>query len=246
MPLAILGARHFEHGETHTDLVNLATSTPPVTDEISTVSPDDGVYCKRYVFSNNDDVRYESGLVFTRGSISQSMLVQATLKISDLTQFDNVRVGIFGDSASGVFPVAAHFDASGGGSVIRLSSASFTSGSGATLATIPAGSFVSGIKNVVTFRMIQHDTTGEVQVRVNGATVAAATGVDTNQGTTVQVGWGWGLWISSNATGVGSPEARVSNLTFAQDGALADLKPQKYKAYVPDGVTAAKDRKSVV
>lgn len=79
-------------------------------------------------------------------------------------------------------------------------------------------------------------------MRVNGATVVSASGLDTNHTGSVGTSWGWQLLFSSVPSGlVGTVDLRMSNLTFAQDGTLADLKPQRYKAYVPDGVTAAND-----
>lgn len=239
MPLTIVGARHWETGEDHTDFVNIS-GIPPGTDEVTTSGTDDGTYCKRYVFASNKDVRIENNASFTRGSINHAMLAQWTLKVSNVSDFDALALGLMPTTSTGVFPISVRFNVSGGGEVYRHNIANnLNNTSGTVLGTFPNGSLQSGVKQVVTLRCVHHASTGEIQVKINETIVLNLSGINTVNSGTVQTGWGWGIFLSSqNGAVAGDGNVRISNMTFASDGTITDLKPQKYKAYVPDGTVA--------
>lgn len=228
---------HWEHGEQHPEFVNL-DSSPPIVDEVTAADAYSGGYCQHWQFGASDDVLISSSS-YTKTGAADAVLLGAAIKISDLTQFDYIYPLIFAHTTtSGTTHVGIRINPDGSVAIGRPS----TNLSGALLASSfvasPSGVIQPGTWHYVSARLVVDNSAGECQVRVDGAEVAAVSGVDTNASGTLTTAWGFAMILE---TGTGnSGDIWVDDMVAAQDMA-EPFKPQMHEALSPNGVTASND-----
>lgn len=239
--MSYLDAFHWEAGEEHSAWLNILGSNQPVSDGPSVTGTIGGAYSKRIVFDGSDNFEAQNVDIYTRAASTTPMLIGMAMQIDDLSLFDEMSFYLQVDGTSSDGYIGWTIE-SNGGITIRVGTSDGASfDNGASVGAAPAGTFVEGIRNYISLRVVADPSSGEIQLAVNNTTHLDLTGINTWDAPpgSPATSWGWGAYLSS-AAGASSEPLIIDDHVLADDMA-APFTPKIHAALVPTGVTADND-----
>jgi hypothetical protein len=231
-------------------LVAAGTLSEPMAQVIATDHAHSGDRSFKVTLTTNDNWAFagktsSEGNMFARDTADDPIVVGCAIRVSDLTSLDMVSFGLASQtSGSTLNHIFLHIEEDGSATLRGHSADANTGGapSGTQLGDgLVAGTFVSGAWYYIEIRIGSiHDTTGTVQLWVNGVLHVDFTG-DTryaSNGTTGGIGYTPTVMMSTPASGGSMPvDVWVDDFYCGDD--MAVLGPVYHEALVPTSTVEA-------